>query len=51
MHWFATWSLRFTDAYCKGLNGRQVAWAAKKYHSHWVIPEVILRDLVRADVN
>ncbi|KIK80995.1 hypothetical protein PAXRUDRAFT_157148, partial [Paxillus rubicundulus Ve08.2h10] len=31
---FATWSCHFMDAYYKGLNGKQVAWAVKKYHGH-----------------
>ena len=48
---FATRSLRFMDAYHKGLNGRQAAWAAKKYRGHRVIPEVILQDLIPVDVN
>ena len=39
------------DAYRKGLNGRQAAWAAKKYCGHRVIPESILQDLSQADVN
>ena len=51
MRQFAMQSLRFMDAYRKGLNGRQAAWAAKKYRSHWVIPESILQDLAWADVN
>ena len=51
MRRFATRSLRFTDAYRKGLNGRQAAWAAKKYRGHRVIPESILQDLAQADVN
>ena len=48
---FAMQSLGFRDAYRKGLNGRQAAWAAKKYCGHWVIPESILQDLAWADVN
>ncbi|XP_006462353.1 hypothetical protein AGABI2DRAFT_72655, partial [Agaricus bisporus var. bisporus H97] len=31
---FATRALRFTDAYAKGLNAQQAAWAARKYHRH-----------------
>jgi hypothetical protein len=38
------------DAYRKGLNGRQAAWAAKKYRGHRVTPETILRDLEKANV-
>ena len=32
------------DAYHKGLNGEQAAWAAKKYHGHWVLPSTILEE-------
>ena len=31
---FANHSLRFMDAYRKGLNGNQAAWASKKYRCH-----------------
>lgn len=31
-------SIRFMDAYSKGLNGTQSAWAAKKYKGHRLIP-------------
>jgi hypothetical protein len=31
---FSTRSLRFMDAYQKGLNGKQASWAVKKYHGH-----------------
>ncbi|KAG6809273.1 hypothetical protein H0H92_000917, partial [Tricholoma furcatifolium] len=34
MESFATRSLRFMDAYRKGLNGLQATWAAKKYRGH-----------------
>ncbi|KAF9231466.1 hypothetical protein BU15DRAFT_33204, partial [Melanogaster broomeanus] len=37
---FATQSHRFMDAYYKGLNGKQAAWA-KKYRSHRVLPATI----------
>ena len=39
------------DAYSKGLNGRQAAWAAKKYRGHRVIPETILTELSQANVT
>jgi hypothetical protein len=39
---FATHSLRFMDAYRKGLNGKQAAWASKKYRGHRTIPERIM---------
>jgi hypothetical protein len=37
--------LRFTDAYHRGLSGRQASWAAKKYHGHRTCPDSILADL------
>jgi len=39
------------DAYRKGLNGAQAAWAAKKYWGHRVIPESILIELEKANVK
>ncbi|KAG1857527.1 hypothetical protein C8R48DRAFT_563514, partial [Suillus tomentosus] len=36
--WFSVRSLRFMDAYRKGLDGKQAPWASKKYHSHQVLP-------------
>lgn len=39
------------DAYHKGLNGAQAAWAAKKYRGHRVIPEHILNELLAAGIN
>jgi hypothetical protein len=33
------------DAYACGLNGRQAAWAAKKYKGHQVLPENLMRDI------
>jgi hypothetical protein len=33
------------DAYEKGLNGKQAAWASKKFRGHRVLPESILSDL------
>ena len=40
-------SLQFMDAYWKGLNGHQAAWATKKYRGHH-IPASILADLEEA---
>ncbi|KAI6022540.1 hypothetical protein BKA83DRAFT_4054572 [Pisolithus microcarpus] len=51
MQKFATRSRRFMDAYYKGLNGAQAAWAAKKYHGHRVLPSAILEELDNAKVN
>ncbi|KAG1800999.1 uncharacterized protein HD556DRAFT_1229791, partial [Suillus plorans] len=45
---FSARSLRFMDAYRKGLNGKQAAWASKKYRGHRVLPETIMRDLTDA---
>ena len=36
------------DAYRKGLNGRQAAWAAKKYRGHRVIQVTLLADFEKA---
>ena len=46
MRKFANRSRRFMDAYEKGLNGRQAAWASRKYRGHRVLPEGIMRDLL-----
>ncbi|KAJ7938535.1 hypothetical protein B0H13DRAFT_1587601, partial [Mycena leptocephala] len=35
---FATRSDRLMDAYSKGLNGLQAAWAGKRYRGHRVLP-------------
>ncbi|KAG1815059.1 uncharacterized protein BJ212DRAFT_1431676 [Suillus subaureus] len=37
-------SQRFMDAYQKGPNGQQAAWAAKRYHSHRVLPDAIMHE-------
>jgi hypothetical protein len=36
------------DAYRKGLDGKQAAWASKKYRGHPVLPETLMRDLADA---
>jgi hypothetical protein len=33
------------DAYKKGLNGKQAAWASKKIRGHRILPESIFHDL------
>ncbi|KAI0324035.1 hypothetical protein GY45DRAFT_1349605 [Cubamyces sp. BRFM 1775] len=38
IHRYYTRSHRFMDAYRRGLSEKQAAWAAKKYHSHHVLP-------------
>ena len=35
------------DAYRKGLDGKQAAWASKKYHGHWTLPNNILDELAK----
>ncbi|TBU51333.1 hypothetical protein BD310DRAFT_971300 [Dichomitus squalens] len=49
--WFYTRAHRFMDAYRRGLNGKQAAWAAKKYHSHRVLPNNILEELDREGIT
>jgi hypothetical protein len=45
MRKFSNRSRRFMDAYEQGLNGRQAAWAARKYRGHRVLPEGIMEEL------
>jgi transposase len=45
MRKFSNRSRRFMDAYERGLNGRQAAWAARKYRGHRVLPEGIMEEL------
>lgn len=42
---FATRSRRFMDGYRRGLNGKQAAWASRKYHGHRVLPADIFDEL------
>ncbi|KAG1788180.1 hypothetical protein EV424DRAFT_1650792 [Suillus variegatus] len=49
MRKFATRSLRFMDAYRKGLNGKQAAFATKKYRGHRTLPLSVFDDL--AELN
>lgn len=35
------------DAYRRGLDGTQAAWAAKKYRGHRVLPEAIMQEFDR----
>lgn len=39
------------DAYHQGLNGKQAAWANKKFHHHRILPESIMKDLDEAGVH
>ncbi|KAF8834330.1 hypothetical protein BDN67DRAFT_1048611 [Paxillus ammoniavirescens] len=45
MQRFAIRSRHFIDAYHKGLNGAQAAWAARKYQGHRVLPSTLMADL------
>ena len=42
---------RFMDAYYRGLDGKQAAWAARKYRGHRVIPESLMDDLMKANLS
>ena len=50
MRWFANQSSHFMDAYSRGLNRRQAAWAARKYRGHRVLPVSIMDELKKACV-
>ena len=50
MRRFANRSRRFMDAYGRGLNGRQAAWAARKFRGHRVLPASIMEELEKANV-
>jgi hypothetical protein len=45
MRKFSNRSLRFMNAYDCGLNGRQAAWASRKYRGHRVLPNDIMEEL------
>ena len=47
---FATRSRRFMDAYERGLNGKQAAWAARRYRGHRMLPESILDELEKEGI-
>jgi hypothetical protein len=42
---FSNRFLWFLDAYQKGLNGKQAAWANRKYRGHHTLPDSILQEL------
>ena len=42
---FANCSARFINAYKRGLDGPQAAWANKKYHGHRVLLDSIMQAL------
>ena len=43
-------SRRFMNAYDHGLNGRQAAWAMRKYQGHQVLPPDIFEELEKKGV-
>ena len=45
MQKFAVRSRWFMDAYERGLNGQQAAWAVQKYKGHHVLPAEIMTEL------
>jgi hypothetical protein len=47
---FAMRSRQFMDAYSRGLNDRQAAWAARKYRGHRILPEAIMDELEARDI-
>ena len=50
MRKFVTRSRRFMDAYERGLNGRQAAWAARKYRGHRILPPGIMEELGKLNI-
>jgi hypothetical protein len=38
------------DAYDRGLNGKQAAWAARKYRGHRVLPPTIFEELEKEGI-
>ena len=44
-------SLHFMDAYHKGLNGKQAAFAVRKYCGHRTLPLSIFDDLEKAHIS
>jgi hypothetical protein len=51
MRKFVTRSRHFMDAYDRGLNERQAAWAARKYRGHRVLPQSILKELEKWGIS
>ncbi|PVF90974.1 hypothetical protein CPB86DRAFT_878752 [Serendipita vermifera] len=43
-------SLRFMDAYAKGLTGAQAVWANKRYHGHRTLPMDIMETILANNV-
>jgi len=38
------------DAYRQGLDGKQAAWANKKYRGHRVLPDSLMKDMDDANM-
>ncbi|KAH8797296.1 hypothetical protein DL96DRAFT_1565702 [Flagelloscypha sp. PMI_526] len=51
MRRFATRSLRIMDAYEKGLNGFQAAWAAKKFKGHRAVSENVMSQFLEEEAS
>ncbi|THV00602.1 hypothetical protein K435DRAFT_932378 [Dendrothele bispora CBS 962.96] len=49
-HLFFNRALRYTDAYAKGLNGREAAYASRRYRGHRTIPTDYLKDFEQSGV-
>ena len=43
-------SRQFMDAYHHGLNGKQAAWALRKYCGHRALPATLMDDLLNAKI-
>ena len=39
------------DAYRRGLDARQAAWAGKKYRGHRVLPNTIMDEIDQVDIR
>jgi hypothetical protein len=51
VHHFSNRSLQFMDAYSRGLTGSQAAWAARKYRGHRVLPDTIMNEIEKANLQ
>jgi hypothetical protein len=51
IHRFSNRSLWFMDAYSCGLTGSQAAWAARKYRGHRVLPDTIMNEIEKANLQ
>jgi len=45
---YARRARKFMDAYHRGLDGKQAAWASRKYRGHRVLPESLMEELSKA---